>query len=119
MLEGFEDITYPLTDEEKKLVPIFVKGFSGKYGKEQAVTSRTIIESLAKKNINVSGARVRKIVNHIRTGYLVPGLIATSSGYYISTDPEEVRNYIASLGHREAAIGSVRKKMEEYLQQIT
>lgn len=118
MLEGFGDITYELTEQEAELVPIFISGLKNKVGKQNAVTSSHIINKLQEKGHKVNGARVRKIINHIRTAYLLPGLIATSKGYYISNDPEEIKQYIASLGHREAAISFVRNKMEEYLKQL-
>lgn len=116
MLEGFEDITHDLTDDEAKLVPYFIAGLKTNVGKANAITSNKIIEILQKDGL--TGARVRKIINYIRVNYLLPGLIATSKGYYISTDPQEIKEYIASLGHREAAISSVRKCMEEYLKQL-
>lgn len=114
MIPGFEDITYDLTAEEEKLIPVFVKGLSKKIGKDNAVTSTHIMRKIP----GLNGARVRKIINYIRNNYLVPGLLANSSGYYVSKSKEEVREYINSLGHREAAIYSVRKKMEEYLKTL-
>lgn len=112
MLEGFENITYDLTEKEKELIPVFIRGFKNKIGKDKAVTSFQIIERL--KGHDLSGPRVRKIINYIRNNYLLPGLIATSDGYYISRDPAEVKNYINSLVHREKAIQNIRLKMEEY-----
>lgn len=119
MIEGFEDITEDLSIEELAMVPLFVESFAKKFGKDKAVTSKQIIERLAaKKNLHLTGARVRKIINYIRTGFLVPGLIASSNGYYVSRDVNEIKEYINSLGHREAAIGKVRKSMEDYLSQL-
>lgn len=45
---------------------------------------------------------------------LVPGLMASSRGYYITTDPREIERYVRSLEGREAAIREVRRKMVEY-----
>lgn len=114
MIELFEDITYELTDQEKELIPLFVRGLKNKVGPSQAITSKRIMEKVP----GLNGARIRKIINYIRVNYLLPGLMASSSGYYISRDPKEIRSYINSLGHREAAIATVRRRMEEYLKQM-
>jgi len=119
VIEGFEDITYDLTDFEKSLVPGFVASLVKRVGKDKAITSKEIIAAYATKGVVINDARIRKIINHIRTGYLVKGLMATSKGYYVSVDRQEIAEYCASLGHREAAIGSVRKVMEEYLKDIS
>jgi hypothetical protein len=60
-------------------------------------------------------ARVRKIINHIRTNGLVRWLIATNKGYYIAETREEVEQYIESLRGREDAIRVVREAMENQL----
>jgi hypothetical protein len=113
MINGFEEQTHQLSDEEKSLVPIFVRGLQTKIGKDKAITAGKMIKALPDHNL--SGPRVRKIINYIRNSCLVPGLIATSSGYYVTNDPDELFSYIQSLKHREAAIRSIREKTETYL----
>lgn len=117
-LKGFEEITDDLSDYERyTLVDVFVRGFQKKIGKERAVTNRQIVKSL-KGKYKISDTRVRKIVNYIRTHNLLPGLIATSKGYYISQDITELKDYIQSLMGRENEIRRVRKSMVDYLKQI-
>jgi hypothetical protein len=116
MIEGFEDITFDLTDHEKNvLVPLFIKGFQKKIGRKNAVTARQISKAL-KDNFShkVDGPRIRKIVNFIRMNWLVPGLVATSQGYYIETDKEEVSKYVRSLTGRIEAIKAIRQKFIDY-----
>ena len=43
-----------------------------------------------------------------RTTYLIPGLIATSEGYYLATSEQELMDYEDSLRGREEAIKAVR-----------
>lgn len=117
MIEGFEDITYDLTEGEKKLVPSFVTSFSKYRGKNNAVTSKQIIAGFEKKGIKISGSRVRLIISYIRDAWLVPGLIASSKGYYITEDVEDMKRWCDSMSQREAKIGNLRRKGEEYLQQ--
>jgi hypothetical protein len=114
MLDGFEDITYDLTDREKELLPGIVAGLKKRTGRYRAITSAEIIKAIPE----LSGPRVRKIINYIRNGYLVPGLIATSDGYYVSVDKNEVEKYAKSLDGREAAIRSIKLKVLEYLKQL-
>lgn len=117
-LKGFEQITDELTDYERyTLVDVFVRGFAKKIGKGKAVTNRQIVQSL-KGKYKVSDVRVRKIINYIRTHNLIPGLIATSKGYYITQDITELKDYIQSLMSRENEIRRVRKSIADYLKQI-
>jgi hypothetical protein len=100
MLNGFEDITYNLTETEKKLVDGFVKSFEKRIGKKNAITSTRIIQAYKDIGINMTGPRIRKIINYIRINGLVKNLIATSEGYYIETDPEKIKEYKESLLQR-------------------
>ena len=110
MIQGFEEETQPLTQyEEEVLLPVILKGLQKKVGKEQAVTNRTIAMKMTVAGYEkLCGARVRKVINYIRTKDLLPGLIATSTGYYIATNAEELKEYEESLLGREMAIKEVR-----------
>lgn len=115
MLNGFEFYTSDLSDYEKDvLLPLFVSGFRDKVGREKAVTNKEIIAKLKPKGFKISDARVRKLINHIRNHNLVPGLIATSEGYYVSRDQSEVNRYIESLAGREKAIARIKRGFQEY-----
>lgn len=118
-LEGFEEVTEELNEYELSLVPKFVRGFSSKTGKQKAITNRKIVELMKIGGAEVSEPRVRKIINYIRNHNLVQGLIATSNGYYVSKDVEEVRKYISSLAGRENEIRRIKEGMMKYLNTIT
>lgn len=108
MIKGFDNETQPLTDYETGvLLPLLVRGLQTKIGHNSAVTNKHIVTSL-KPTYKISDARVRKIINHIRTNDLVPGLIATSEGYFIAETEEELLEYEESLKGREDAIRQVR-----------
>ena len=115
---NFEEYTHDLTEYELSLVPKFVNSFQSKTGKDNAVTSKVIEEKMFAAGHKVSGPRIRKIVNYIRNMGLVQGLVASSSGYYITTDKKEVEDYIESLEGREGAIRVVREGMEAYLRRL-
>src|SRR5574339_160813 len=118
MIENFEEITDDLTNKEKELIPGFVSSFKKRIGKENAITAAQIIAAYYSQGITITGPRVRAIIHYLRDGWLIPGLLATSNGYYVSNDPEEIESYIRSLGQREASIRTIRIRMEEFLKQI-
>lgn len=110
MINGFEEETKPLSEDEMNLVPIFVKGLSGKIGKANAITNSEIKRNLEAKGVKVGDpARIRKIINYIRIHGLVKNIIASSNGYWVETDPEEIAKYKASLLQRATSILAIWK----------
>ena len=114
MLKLFEDITEELTDYENQIVkPIIIQGLELKRGKHNAVTNKHIVKKLKEQGIKTSTPRVRKIIHDIRVNDTIPCLIATSSGYYISNDIEELDSYILSLAQRIRSIKQIRDSLQE------
>lgn len=108
MIVGFDKETCPLTDYELGvLLPVLVRGLIPKKGHNRAVKNGDIVRAL-RPNYKITEARVRRIINHIRTHDLVPGLIATSDGYFIAETEAELIEYEESLKGREDAIRAVR-----------
>ena len=109
MIKGFNSETAPLTEyEESVILPIVLRGLRNKVGKANAVTNRTIVQRLNVAGHTTTEPRIRKIINHIRMTDLLPGLIATSGGYFLATSEAEVLDYEQSLLGREDAIKQVR-----------
>ena len=72
MIKGFDQETQPLNDYEMGvLLPLLVRGLRTKIGRENAVTNKHIVNTL-KGSYKLNDARVRKIINHIRTNDLIP-----------------------------------------------
>jgi hypothetical protein len=116
MVNGFEDITFELTDYEKAvLVPVIVKGLNQMVGKNHCFTNKQCCEKLTKLGYDCKDARFRKIVHHIRINGLVTNLIATSHGYYKATTKQEMEAYINSLKERRNAISAVINSLEKDL----
>jgi hypothetical protein len=65
--------------------------------------------------MKITGARLRKLINYIRRKDMIPCLVASSKGYYIATDNEDMRRFVTSLQQREDAIRAVRIAMERQL----
>lgn len=119
MLSLFEDITHGLTEEELQLVPKFVNSFTQHHvGKDKAVKAGYIVAVFKKLGVNLSEARVRKIINHIRSHELVHGLMAGKVGYYITNDPEEYEQYVNSLRGRISSMMNIKRRAEEHLQRM-
>ena len=113
MIKGFDKQTETLSDYERKtLVPVMVRSLAGHIGKAAAITNKYICSRMRLCGYQISDARVRKIVNHIRTNGLVQWLIATSGGYYVAETEEELKEYEDSLLGREQAIREVRLSIE-------
>lgn len=114
MIQGFSEQTEPLTEQEEQVyLPPIVRGLMTKHGKGCSVTNKAIVDGLKRNlGIHITEARVRKIINHIRTHDIVPCLIATSNGYYIASSEQELKEYEDSLLGREAAIRQVRQSIQ-------
>ena len=116
MLQGFNKQTEPLTDYERNtLLPVICRGLVTKIGVKNSITNAAITRAMTGAGYELTEARLRKIINHIRTHGLVKWLIATSKGYYIATSVTEVEDYIGSLRGREDAIRAVRESMERQI----
>lgn len=104
MITNFENITHDLTEEELLLIPVMVKSFS-RYSKEYPINAPDVVA-----RFNASGAkykltepRLRKMVNYIRSNGLI-ALIATSKGYYVSNEKDEIMKQVESLRQRANSI---------------
>lgn len=118
MIDGFETITYELTEyEEKTLLPKLIYGLKLKTGKKNEVTATHICKQFTDAGYKLSGARLRKIINHIRVNNLIFNLISTSKGYYIATTEAECKKYLLSLKQRIGAITSLYDAMENQLKE--
>lgn len=116
MLIGFEEQTHPLTQQEKEFVDIVIKGLASKIGKSNAITNPAICQKInSKYGVKFTEPRIRKIIQYIRHRALLPGLIASSNGYWVSDDIEEVEQHIQTLRGREASIAKSRQEEEKYL----
>ena len=118
-MKNFEHYTHDLNDQERRVFDILVRRFNDKPGKQHKVTNKQIVAGL--KNgfgIVIKEPRIRKIIHHVRTTGPLKGLIATSSGYWKTTDPQELRSWLDSLEDRERAIRNTRQAGERDLREM-
>lgn len=116
MIKNFEEFTIELTPTEHRLIPMMVDRFRTKRGIEHIVTADTMISKIHEAfGVKLKDTRIRKIIQYIRVNNLVPGLIATSKGYYTAETTAEINEWIESLKAREFAIRQIREVAEHHV----
>lgn len=113
MITNFEEETSPITIEEMKVVDILVRCFS-KRTKDTPIKGGEVCQSMKNAGYDMTEARLRKMVNHIRSQAKIP-LIATSKGYYTSHDKDEISKQVKSLRDRSSAILGAACGLESFL----
>ena len=115
MITNFEQQTYELTEGELKILPLLLTGFKN-YTKNNPIKEPDIVKRFNDKNFNIklSGVRLRKLVNYIRSNALLP-LIATSKRYYVSYDKEVIKSQIHSLRQRSFSINQCADGLTDFL----
>jgi hypothetical protein len=117
MIENFEEITKELNQEELKLVPVLIEKFSN-HSYANPIKAPDIVNEMNNNigcsNALMTGPRLRKLCNHIRSNGLLP-LIATSKGYFISTDKDVIKSQIRSLRQRANSINNCADGLEEFI----
>lgn len=119
MIKNFEKFTVELNQVERRLIPMMVDRFKTKRGIKNIVTADAMIDAIAKTyGVKLKDTRIRKIIQYIRVNNLVPGLIATSRGYYTAESIGEIMEWIESLKVRESAIRQIREVAEHHVHLI-
>lgn len=114
-LVGFDKETSPLSAKEMEMIPGMVVAFSKRVGKDNAITSKEIIAKYKEQGIKLDGARLRKMINHIRINNLVPNLIGSNNGYWVENDKQLLKIYVEGLLSRANAIKVVAVKLGQNL----
>jgi hypothetical protein len=120
MIPSFDDQTSPLTEYERDvLLPMMIRGLKTKIGVEKCITNPQICKALKELGHKISEPRVRKIVFHIRHNNLIPKLIASSKGYWIATNKNEVELWLSSIQSRLSAMLETEKYAQQMLNDWT
>jgi len=119
MVTNFEPITQPLTQKDLKIIPYLVNGFKT-HNESSPITSSQIV-SLCNSffeqkgmDLRISEPKLRKCCNYIRSNGILP-LIATSNGYFVSTDKEMIKSQIESLKQRANSMINCAAGLEKFL----
>ena len=113
MITNFEEITATLTAEETAILPTLINLFNN-YDYTIPIKSHEIVNMLKNNHdIEITGARLRKLVNFIRSEGMLP-LIATSKGYYVSHNKAIVKSQIQSLTDRADGIMNAANGLRKF-----
>ncbi len=130
MIRNFEEYTGTITDlEQTFIVPRVANLLILSIGKENAITNSSIQVDINVTNpikiydeskgssyyLKTSGPRLRHIIHVLRVSDTIPLLVATSYGYYVSNDVEEINKYIASIEDRMRSIYDIRRALKRQL----
>lgn len=116
MIKGFEEYTGELSEyEEEFILPLIHDILCNAVGKGNAITNKELVDKLRFVDMKTSGPRIRHMIHILRVSDTISQLIATSDGYYITNDVEELRNYLQSLTDRIKTISAVRRAIENQL----
>ncbi len=114
MITGFEEYTEELNDYERDvLLPLIVPVWKNRRGRDRSITNKTFIKRLRNEGHRIDGPRFRKIMHVIRVSGMVPGILATSDGYYVAQTEEEWEDYIRSINERLHHITALRNAIEK------
>ena len=105
--------TYSLTDYDLNvLLPLLIKGLETKKGKANAVTANQIVCGLQRNELKITKKHVFRLIGYIRINDLVVGLMASSVGYYITNNEQELIKYEKRLMSREANLRKMRMSVK-------
>jgi len=116
MITNFETITHELTAQELLLITPIANAFK-KYTKSNPIKAPDIIAKFNNSqmfHVKLTEPRLRKIVNYIRTKSIIP-LIATSNGYYVTYDSDEIISQIESLKERARSINQCAEGLKNFI----
>jgi hypothetical protein len=115
---NFEKITENLTEKELLLLP-YVKDALIRCTEAQNSGHVCELISMLYHKVNgepliFNGVRLRKYVSYIRVNGLLP-VIATSQGYFVTEDKEEIEKQVKSLYERASQIKNAAIGMQKFL----
>lgn len=118
MVTGFEDITTDLTAKDMDILQFVLNGLSmcrePRHSEEVCELILQLYWESEETYIPFSSVRLRKFVNFIRAHSLLP-IIATSKGYYVAYEQEEIRKQIKSLNERASAITKCANGLKKFI----
>jgi hypothetical protein len=119
MITNFEEITYDITEPEKRASRYVerILRSQNKYFNNTEISTMIFNASGKLKEFDYKDARIRKIINYLRLT-TAPNIVASSKGYKVSNNIEELTKYHLSLMERIDAINNIAIQTETYLNSI-
>jgi hypothetical protein len=133
MIRNFEEYTAELSEDEAKyIMPRLQMLLTLAIGKERAITNKQIVREIntlnpltkpdekdpgLSWNVKTSEPRIRHMIHILRVSDAVPFLVATSHGYYISNDKQEIEEYMGSVDDRLRSIYQIRRALKRQMKE--
>jgi|TARA_R110001606_G_C15401969_1_gene653200 hypothetical protein len=121
MIRGFENITNELSfQEEREILPFVIGGLKTKIGKSNSITGSEIVRkmnSFFPENgikYKLTGVRLRKMINYIRTRGLIECLCSTSKGYFVGSISELedcIESQIQRINSQQLVVESLERDL--------
>ena len=116
MIQGFKQ-TAPLNEYERgTLLPLIIRGLRTKIGAASVISGSEIVRKMRECGYKLDGPRLRKIINHIRTSDIIPGLVSNAQGYFVATTASENDERIVSLQGRVDATQAIIRALQRQRQ---
>lgn len=113
-----------LTQEEKDIIlPTLIRALKLRTSDARHIKGPKIIEWFRENKEQIGykssfhNARLMKLINHIRVNGIVP-ICSTHDGYWITRDPESIREMIQSFKNRVASQQAAIQGLENQLKEI-
>jgi hypothetical protein len=113
MIRRFEEHTKPLSDDLiENVVPVIASYLRRAIGADAALTNgRLRAMFVVETGRALADTTVRAVIHHIRAEGIVADLVASSAGYYVADNAEDVIEYAESLRERAESIASIRRSL--------
>lgn len=112
MITNFDEYMKDLTHQEANyILPRVFRILEDRWEKDNAITSREIIQLLRIQGWFIDGSRLRKMIHLLRTKGDLTRLVATARGYFRTNEDEEYNKYLTSLNERISAQVALRNAM--------
>lgn len=118
MIANFEELTYQITDNEKRCAKFIeaVLRKTNKFYTNKQLRKLIFDRSGNDTEFELADSRIRVIMNYLRRT-TAPNIIASSNGYKITEDIDELNNYLESLYDRINAIKVIADQTSFYVKQ--
>jgi len=99
MIRNFKEETKVLTSEELQIAQQVMSGLKKYVGKESAISGSKICSGFHNNTrFKMKGARLRKIINHLRNQG--EPICSSSKGYFYPSDSKEISDTCISIQQR-------------------
>lgn len=116
MIEGFEEVTSELNDQEIKLANELIKHFKNKDRNNKVKASEVVrgVNLYYNLSFKFTEVRLRKIINYYRSNSILP-IISDSEGYFVSYEKKDLEKVIKSLDQRSNSIKRSSEGLKKFL----